>query len=98
MKVEELEKEILESRQKIEFYRTKMQELVSTEAFFYVFSFFYNPWGIRGCYTYIRTAMECGRKSFGKMMLLLLTDAFPPPILNTHKGKKKTTYEASVVD
>ena len=29
MKVEELEKEILESRQKIEYYRTKMQELVS---------------------------------------------------------------------
>ena len=58
MKVEELEKEILESRQKIEYYRTKMQELVSTEEFFYVFSFFFKPWGIRGCYTYIRTVMS----------------------------------------
>lgn len=39
MKVEELEKEILDSRQKIEYYRTKMQELVSTKEFFYA-SFF----------------------------------------------------------
>lgn len=29
MKVQELEKEILDSREKTEFYRTKMQELVS---------------------------------------------------------------------
>lgn len=29
MKVGDLEKEILESRQKIDYYRTKMQELVS---------------------------------------------------------------------
>lgn len=29
MKVQELEKEILDSKQKIEFYRVKMQELVS---------------------------------------------------------------------
>jgi len=29
MKVEELEKEIAESKEKIEFYRAKMQELVS---------------------------------------------------------------------
>lgn len=39
MKVEELEKEILESRQKIEYYRTKMQELVSIKEFFYAFFF-----------------------------------------------------------
>jgi hypothetical protein len=30
MKVQELEKEILDSREKTEFFRTKMQELVST--------------------------------------------------------------------
>lgn len=29
MQVDELEKEIMDSREKIEFYRTKMQELVS---------------------------------------------------------------------
>lgn len=34
MKVEELEKEILDSRQKIEYFRTKMQELVSTKVLF----------------------------------------------------------------
>ena len=32
MKVQELEKEILDSREKTEFFRTKMQELVSTLA------------------------------------------------------------------
>jgi hypothetical protein len=32
VQVEELEKEILDSRQKIEFYHVKMQELVSTLA------------------------------------------------------------------
>lgn len=34
MQVDELEKEIMDSREKIEFYRTKMQELVSAHRLF----------------------------------------------------------------
>lgn len=39
LKVEELEKEILESRQKIEYFGAKMQELVSIQSSFVDFLF-----------------------------------------------------------
>lgn len=77
----------MESRQKIEFFRTKMQEIVSTEVFFYAppssssSSLPLLSHGLFVVVILIWTSMECGPNNLGKMMLVLLTEAFPP--LNT---------------
>lgn len=62
MQVEELEKEIMESREKIEFYRAKMQELVS------VFLAFFLCILLRLLYRKSGSVMHCFRAFFQKLL------------------------------
>ena len=60
--MEELEKEIMESREKIEFYRAKMQELVS------VFLAFFLCILLRLLYRKSGSVMHCFRAFFQKIL------------------------------